>query len=340
MPALVKGIRAILFLPGGDADLGLDQLRAVGASQAIYRTDAQILLALICGSREEACYAGALSWLRQAVAENAGSPLLLGLLGEFQMQLGTYEEAAQSFERALAGTSGADPHRSRQRRALPGGFPEALVADWRLGRAGEVLHDADSDPGPAPPGVLKTRSRMDQELLLKRGEAPLAADDGKESRSGDLAGALKAQEEGRLGEAVALAGDATRKRDGLLASFVRGRALFLSGRFREADSELAEVERRMKDPPAWLEGWTDLYRGMAERRLGQRRAARAHFRQASEVRRFRSAERGILEMQSGEAANPRCAAEPTGKPGLSGRFRSPGALDRRTEPSRGKAGCR
>jgi len=309
VPALVKGLRTLLFLPGGDADRGLEQLQAVATSGTRFRTDAQLLIALICGSRDEACYRGALQRLRGALAENPGSPLILGLLGEVQMQLGTYDEAIQSFEEALAGAVGDDPDRSRQRRALRIALAEALVADWRLDHASELLHEVDLDRGPAPQGALRARARTEQELLMKRSKAPLSTEDGAVHGGAEaLAGALKAQEQGRLKEALALASDAVAARpDLVIARFLKGRILFLCGQFAQADSELAGVEERVTDPPAWLKGWTDLYRGIAESRLGNRRGARSHLRHASDVRRFRSGERGILELQWGELPNPRCA---------------------------------
>lgn len=225
------------------------------------------------------------------------------------MQLGIYDEAARSFEEALAGTAGDDPDRSRQRRALRIALAEALVADWRLDRASAVLHEADLDPGPAPEGALKARARTDQELLVKRAEAPLSPEDGAIQGGAEaLADALKAQEQGRLKEALALASDAVAAHpDLVIARFLKGRILFLRGQFAEADSELAEVEELVTNPPPWLEGWADLYRGLAESSLGNRRAARSHLRRASDVRRFRSADRGILELRSGELHNPRCA---------------------------------
>ncbi|HXH28986.1 MAG TPA: hypothetical protein VNL37_08070, partial [Candidatus Polarisedimenticolia bacterium] len=72
VPALVKGLRAILFLPGGDADRGLEQLHTVASGHGRFRTDARLLLAVICGAREEGCYDAALGHLRLALADNPG----------------------------------------------------------------------------------------------------------------------------------------------------------------------------------------------------------------------------------------------------------------------------
>ena len=88
--------------------------------------------------------------------------------------------------------------------------------------------------------------------------------------------------------------------------FLLGRWHFEQGRFAEAERELTEAQKRAENPPAWMAGWTELYRGLAQKDLGHRKAAEAHFRAASEIRRFRSAERGLLELQAGHAPHGRC----------------------------------
>ena len=108
VPLIVKGLRALLFLPGGDAERGLRQIRTVATSDTPFRTDARLLLAMICGAREEAAYRAALGHLRAALADNPGSPVIGAAIGELQMRLGEYGEAARTFEAALEGASGPE----------------------------------------------------------------------------------------------------------------------------------------------------------------------------------------------------------------------------------------
>src|SRR5206468_58321 len=81
------------------------------------------------------CYDDALAHLDIALAENPGSPLLLGSLGAVRMRLGFYPEAVEAYERAIAAAVGDSPERVRQRRILAVYLAEAQAADWRLDRA-------------------------------------------------------------------------------------------------------------------------------------------------------------------------------------------------------------
>jgi len=324
VPALVKGIRAILFLPGGDAARGLDQLRAVAGSTAYFRTDARLLLALICGSREEHGYASALRHLERALEDNPGSPLILGSIGEVQMRLGRYEEASRRYEEALRKAEGDDPDRQRQRRVLGIALAAARVAAWDLEGSSSALAEVDRDPGPLPASARKEEARVRLELSIKRGDRPPAASGAPVSADRpDEAGtpqalqhappealrlALRAAESGRTGEALRLLGQAANLEPELpLALFLRGRILILAGRYSEGDEELAAASAAIADPPPWMEGWIEIDRGLADRRRGRSRAARAHFKRASEVKRFVSSERALLELHEGEPETPGCA---------------------------------
>ena len=119
--------------------------------------------------------------------------------------------------------------------------------------------------------------------------------------------ALAAHDKGRDPEAFTMLGAASEAYpDDPLAPFLLGRLHFEQGHFAEAERELAEARKRAENPPAWMAGWIELYRGLAQNALGHRKAAEAHFRAASEVKRFRSAERGLLELQGGHPPHGRC----------------------------------
>lgn len=313
VPALAKGLRAILRAPSGDGDLGLTQLRSVAEHGRRFRTDARLLLAIVCGSREERCYDEALRHLRKASDENPGSPLIAASIGGLQMRLGRYAEAARSFEAALVAAGGPEEERPAQRRALQILLAEALAADWRLDEAEAALAVARRDLEALAVRERKTMARLAQEIALKRGEDFARADEpppAAGSLPDSIRGALRALHGGRRGEALDLLRAAAAAHPAHpLPRFLAGRVLLLEQRPAEADAELRAAADRAEDPPPWLEGWIDLYRGMANREMGKNRAARAYFRRAGEVRGFRSADRGLLELNEGkdEAAAGRCA---------------------------------
>ena len=94
--------------------------------------------------------------------------------------------------------------------------------------------------------------------------------------------------------------------DTLVARFVRARLLFHEGRDREAIEEFMTLGRIAGPRPRWLQGWTELYLGMALSREGDEKQARSHFRRASQIKRFESADRGFLELLKLEGVTDGC----------------------------------
>jgi tetratricopeptide (TPR) repeat protein len=281
VPLLVKGIRFLLFLPGGDADRGLEQLRSVAASSGPFRTDARLLLGLICASRQERCYTDGLAHLTKALQDNPGSPLIAGAIGEVQVRLGRYAEAAATYAQALEGIShDTEADRLLQQRWLRVALAEAWVGDWRIDQAEPLLAAIDADAAGMPAELLKIKARVAAELATK-----------------NLAGRRSTGPGAPPVSPIAAAA----------ALLNQGRALYQKGDARAAEEALAAAEETAAELPPWMSGWIELYRGMAADGAGDRRAARAHFRRASEVRRFRSAERGLLELQRDGDPNPHCS---------------------------------
>lgn len=310
IPGLARGL---LFMPRGDAELGLRQLKAVAESDAYFSTDGRLLLALICGSRDEQCYDDALAHLKVALEKNPKSPLVLGSIGGLKMRLGYYREAVRALEEALAAAVGDDVERADQRRILKLYLAEALAADWRLDQALGALQ-AVGDGSLLPARERKVFEHVAAEVSQKEGvtgvdaAAVVPAKNPGGTRLADrVQAALAAHDKGHDPEAFALLGAAAEAYPTHpLPPFLLGRWHFEQGHFAEAERELTEAQKRAENPPAWMAGWTELYRGLAQKALGHRKAAEAHFRAASEIRRFRSAERGLLELQAGHAPHGRC----------------------------------
>jgi tetratricopeptide (TPR) repeat protein len=311
IPGLARGL---LFMPRGDAALGLRQLNTVASSDTYFSTDARLLLALICGSRDEQCYGDALAHLTTALEKNPKSPLILGSIGGLKMRLGFYPEAVRALEEALDAAAGDDPERATQRRILRIYLAEALAADWRLERALEAVREV-GDPATLPERERHAFERISAEISQRQGlgngtgDAQVASSGG--AGGGRLAdrvrAALAAQDAGREAEAFRLLRAASEAFPGdPLPPFLLGRLHFEQRRFAGAERELAEAGRRAENPPAWMAGWIELYRGLALSAQGHRDAAQAHFRAASEIKRFRSAERGLIELQAGAPPHGRC----------------------------------
>ncbi|HKB07773.1 MAG TPA: hypothetical protein VKF61_05780 [Candidatus Polarisedimenticolia bacterium] len=310
IPGLARGL---LFMPKGDADLGLRQLKDLASSDAYFSTDARLLLAIICGSRDEQCYGDALAHLTRALEKHPKSPLMLGSIGGLKIRLGYYGEAIQALHQALAGMAGDDAERVDQRRILKVYLAEALSADWRLDRAAVTLREV-GDPSTLPARERHTFERIVLEISQKQGLRQSDADPvaAAKTRSDSalaarVGAALAAQDDGRDGEASTLLATAAEAYpQDPLPRFLLGRLRFEQGQFAAADRELSLALERASDPPAWMAGWIELYRGLAQNALGHREAAEKHFRTASEVKKFRSAERGLLELRRGAPSQARC----------------------------------
>ncbi len=307
VPAIVKGLRVILFLPGGNAERGLRDLRLVAGSPGRFRTDARLLLAIIEGSSEEGCYGAALGHLRVALEENHGSPLIRGLIGELYMRLGQPDRALTEFHTALESASGDDPDRVRQRRQIRIVMADALISDWRLEEARRILDDGMLNMKGMTGHTLKDLHRVRLHLGSREGSAsdgPAALD---AAGRAVLIEALAHQRAGRTVEAIGrLDAAVKRSAENVLARFVKARVLFLSGRYEEAIEEFESVADAGGERPGWMEGWTELYLGMARQRLGDLRQARGHFKRAAQVHRFEAADRAHMELRKLDGESGTC----------------------------------
>ncbi|HYV85183.1 MAG TPA: hypothetical protein VFB49_04660 [Patescibacteria group bacterium] len=278
VPLVVKTIRPLLFLPGGDAPLGLSQVRHVAFGHGRLRIDGRLLLGMVCADHFQRAFKEALAHLEVARAETGDSPLIAAAIGDLQERLGEPDEAAATLGGAAERALGPGPERARQRRWLRLGQAEALTAGWRLDEADAALRAAQEEPGSASSAMQRLDRRIREELAVKRTACPAGGD-------GDRTDPL-----GALGAAILADPAAPTPR------LARGRLLYLAGRDQEALGDLAVAVDGSSDGPSWLQGWSQIYAGLAEARLGRAAAARDHFRAASAVRRFRSSDRGLLEL--------------------------------------------
>jgi tetratricopeptide (TPR) repeat protein len=171
VPIFVKGIRFLLFIPGGDGDLGLQQIRTVAESDGLFRIDARLLLAGICARDNERSYHEAVEHLNRALADAPDSPVVLALAGRLQLKLGNYHSAGKLFMRALIAAHEDAPERDRQRLRLRLAIAEAAIAGWRLDFGAEHLLQVPRDGGAMSTSMLQARGRLERELVEKRSGA-------------------------------------------------------------------------------------------------------------------------------------------------------------------------
>jgi tetratricopeptide (TPR) repeat protein len=291
VPLIVKGMRLLLFIPGGDASLGLKQIRAVAGGGGTLATDGRLLLGIVCADHYQQAFDDAQAHLEGALGGAGGSPLIGGALGDLQIRLARYGAAAATLEKAAV-EAGGDPDAVWQRRWLALGQAEALAGDWRLDEAQAALDRAIHEEGVASDALVRVTRRLSSEIALRRAAAAVAT---SVPGAGSAATAGDAND-----ETTADARDERAAARGLLA----GRRLLDLGRAREAVPVLQGAADHLPDEPsAWLAGSIHLYLGIALKQSGNAQGAHQQFDKAIATRRFRAADRARLELgKKGEDA--------------------------------------
>lgn len=308
---LVKGLRSMLFLPGGDSEKGLLQLNEVAERGRYFRTEAHLLLAIIYQGRHEQRYRAALDHLQAALELNPDSPIVLGSLGELQMRLGAYPESHAVLQRAIARCEVSGD----REQALLGRILRILLADsldLSLHNTEAMKEIGSALPGPAlHPDWRKrllavaTRSALrvgDTESLEKIFAVLAVGPAERESllrRHGStawinpalvrsLAPALARLEEDRAEAALpVLEALISTRPEAPELLFHRGRLAFQLGRWAEARSWLARIPDSPLRTAPWVLGWKELFIGRCGWELGEIDAAKESYRRALEVDGFR-----------------------------------------------------
>ncbi len=203
LPAVVKGIRALLFLPGGDRELGLRQLERCASESRYFSLESRILLVTFYTGKGERLFGEALRQMDAMLRADPEAIAVKDAVSRIDLDLARPEEAARLLDAALdrAGRlPGVDPsvrgqlllaraqadegamelasaeRRARQIVASGEPWPTGIVSGAR-----RVLAACDpSGTGDVPPAVA---ALADGRRLLRSGEHAAAAE--------RLAGALK-----------------------------------------------------------------------------------------------------------------------------------------------------
>jgi tetratricopeptide (TPR) repeat protein len=274
----------LFFIPGGDASLGLKQIRRVAEGQGALRIEGRLLLGLVCADRYQMAYDEALAHLEQALRESGGSALMRAAIGDLQIRLGRHAEAVATLRAGLGETLPESPEGARQRRWLRLGIVEALAADWHQAEAEHELTRAQAEPCILSEPLAKSEGRVAGELAARRRALPFWNGDDADRRAGSAARAA-------LDRAIEAEPDAA------LARLLRARLALDDGAPATAIALLEPaVEAITDDTPAWVDGSLELTLGRALGLAGDARGARNHLERAAAVRRFRMADRARFEL--------------------------------------------
>lgn len=272
----VKGLRALLALPGGDRELGLRQLERAAAESRWFALEARLLLVTIYASKHERRFDEALAELEKARAMAPDSLTTRHAQARCLLTLGRFDEVAAIVAAALERAA-----------ALQDVDPSVLATFESMGARAEF-------------GRLRVdRARRTAEATLARKPVPIDLAPGLESivaQSRQIEAnpswrralpSLEAEARGDLAESVAAAREAaatTSPPDPLL-DLVAGRALLRGGDAEAALPYLARAESATRLPEAWR-GWCRILAGRACDRLGDRDRALRYYRAAAAMHGF------------------------------------------------------
>jgi tetratricopeptide (TPR) repeat protein len=280
VPAFVRGLRAILFLPGGDRGLGLRQLERAASESQYFALAARMLLVTIYSHRHERLYAEADTQARLALDRWPNTVAVLHAGSLVDLMLGRPDAAAAKLDHALERSGanvGTDPavratlayHRARADFAR-------FRQDLALVRIRAVL-----EGGSIPPSLrtdLERLAALSRSLGAGQESGSPAAISWRRSLS-----ALELEMSGRGPEAAdRLLGLARQRPDDAVLSLLAGRALVREGRGQEALPLLRHAERSGRLPDAWV-GPCRLLLGRAADLAGYRSEAVEAYRRATEA---------------------------------------------------------
>ncbi|HEV8335976.1 MAG TPA: tetratricopeptide repeat protein [Candidatus Polarisedimenticolia bacterium] len=310
--ALVKGLRTMMFLPGGNSEMGLAQLQEVASRGRYFRTEAHLLLAIIYQGRHERRYRKSLEELRAALALNPDSPVMLMSLGELEIRLGRYPEAQATLRRAVrVSRTSSDRDRSELGRLSRILLSDSLDLALRCPEALDELETALN--GEEVPPEFRARAlavatrastrlgdaRRLQKIYAALGvttdeAAALKKQYGAAESSGEVARsidpALKMMETNQWDGALRLLGEAAKLHPGSPEIRLhQARALFEQRKWKEAETALRGIPASGGGAaPGWVVGWRDLYLGRSLLALGRRSEARSLYGRAADTDGFRS----------------------------------------------------
>ncbi len=284
VPLVVRGLRVLFFIPGGDASLGLRQIRRVADGSGSLRIEGRLLFGMVCADKFQMAYDDALGHLDQALRESGGSALVRAAIGDLQIRLGRPAEAVATLRTGLTETLPEGLEGARQRRWLRLGTVEALAGDWRQADAEEELTRARAEAATPSEGLAKSEARVVGELAARRLALPFWNGDAADRRVGSPARA--ALDRAIESEPEAPIPRLLRARLALDEGDAQGAVALLEPAVAAIDSET----------PAWIDGSLELLLAHALGARGDARGARNHLERAAAVRRFRMAEQARFEL--------------------------------------------
>jgi len=293
VPAIVKGLRAILAIPGGDREQGLERLQRASRDSRYFALEARIVLATIYSDDKELMYDEATAEIDDALGRYPDVLAALHAAARIEIDLGRYGRALENLQHAMSKAERQPGTATSVIAALRYYTAVAEMARFRPDRALSVIRPLVEVPEQVPANLTRRVDRLAGSCALLLRDAPdwirvIDRDDvthpfenveevlrlRRAAKSLDLArDGLELERSGRLEDAAtkleALA--ATQPDDGTLA-LLAGRSLLLAGRAGGALETLQAAATSGDLPQVWI-GSNRLLAGVAADLANQRESA-------------------------------------------------------------------
>ncbi|HEX6850722.1 MAG TPA: hypothetical protein VF139_04885 [Candidatus Polarisedimenticolaceae bacterium] len=267
LPAIVKGLRALLALPGGNREEGLAQLSRAAAESRYFSLESRIVLATLYSRKHERRYDLALEETSKALASFPDSIVAHHGAARLNLSLARLDVAAAHCERALARARSLGDVDPAVLGTVESILARADLAAFRVEAARERAAALVARRPALPRDVLQTARDV-----VGESDALLGRPAWKGMRRGTPQGPPDAE---RL---VALASEPAA--DPVIA-LMAGRALIARGDGAGASKWLAAAEKS-RELPSWLLGPCRLAMGQAADLQGLRSKALACYRKAAD----------------------------------------------------------
>lgn len=280
LPSYVKGLRALLFLPAGDRDKGLDQIAQAARESGIFAFEARVLLITIYANRHEKMYTRALEERDHLVEQAPDRIATLYASARLDISLGRNDAAIAALDRATA------------RAALLRDVDPVVLRSIDLLRARAQFSDLRFDLCAATARAALASTEGVSPSLRHDFEEILAASD-KLSQGVDwsvLSTALATSSPARVTEL------ATARPERPMLALLAGDVSLRSGKAEDAITWLTRASTGTL--PLGVRGACQLRLGQASDLLGQRARALDFYKQAADTPGFASKDAAVFYQQA------------------------------------------
>jgi hypothetical protein len=277
VPAYVKGLRALLFLPKGDRDLGLKQLATAASTSPHFGFEARVLLLTIYANRHEKLYDDALGQAAQLLADAPGTIGALYAAARLDIALGRNADALRRIDEAFA------------RARTLGDVDGVVLRSFDLLRARAQFAELRPDLAAATArSALTSETGLTREIRSDLENLRAAAEYNADGIPWQKVAATRTAD-----ELAALAGEVPGRP---LLALLAGDAFLRAGRAQDA---LAWFHRAdTSELPSGLVGPRLLRQGQAADLLGQRPLALTCYRRAADLSGFAAKDAAVYFQQT------------------------------------------